>query len=94
MPQKIKVTLVKSMNGRPEKHRKILEGMGLRKINKTIELQDTDMYADSLTILRDITVTIDGGYNCDYTGKSGITTINGNITVTTGTLILEDIILQ
>ncbi len=41
MSQMIKVTLVKSMNGRPEKHRKILRGMGLRKINKTIELQDT-----------------------------------------------------
>ena len=40
MPQKIKVTLVKSLNGRPEKHRKILQGMGLRKINRTIELQD------------------------------------------------------
>ena len=40
MPQTIKVTLVKSMNGRPEKHRKLLRGMGLRKINNTIELQD------------------------------------------------------
>lgn len=40
MPQMIKVTLVKSMNGRPEKHRKILRGMGLRKINNTIVLQD------------------------------------------------------
>lgn len=40
MPHMIKVTLVKSMNGRPEKHRKILRGMGLRKINNTIELQD------------------------------------------------------
>jgi large subunit ribosomal protein L30 len=40
MPQMIKVTLVKSMNGRPEKHRKILRGMGLKKINNTIKLQD------------------------------------------------------
>jgi PKD repeat protein len=60
----------------------------------TIELQDTDMYADSLNISRDVTVTIDGGYNCDYTGSSGMTTINGNITITTGTLILGDIIIQ
>ena len=41
MSQMIKVTLVNSMNGRPEKHRRILRGMGLRKINNTIELQDT-----------------------------------------------------
>jgi large subunit ribosomal protein L30 len=37
----IKITMVKSMNGRPEKHRKILRGMGLTKLNKTVELEDT-----------------------------------------------------
>lgn len=37
----LKVTLVKSMIGRPEKHRRVLRGMGLTKINRTVELQDT-----------------------------------------------------
>ena len=37
----LKITLVKSMIGRPEKHRKVLRGMGLTKLNKTVELQDT-----------------------------------------------------
>jgi len=37
----LKITLVKSMNGRPEKHRKVLRGMGLTKLNKTVELEDT-----------------------------------------------------
>jgi large subunit ribosomal protein L30 len=37
----LKVTLVKSMIGRPEKHRKVLRGMGLTKINRTVELKDT-----------------------------------------------------
>ncbi len=37
----LKVTLVRSMIGRPEKHRKILRGMGLRKLNRTVLLQDT-----------------------------------------------------
>jgi large subunit ribosomal protein L30 len=41
MPGMIKITLVKSMNGRPEKHRKVLRGMGLTKLNKTVELEDT-----------------------------------------------------
>ena len=41
MSSKIKVTLVKSMIGRPEKHRKILRGLGLRKLNKTISLENT-----------------------------------------------------
>lgn len=37
----VKVTLVKSMIGRPEKHRRVLRGMGLTKLNKTVVLQDT-----------------------------------------------------
>jgi large subunit ribosomal protein L30 len=37
----IKITLVKSMIGRPEKHRKVLRGMGLTKLNRTVELQNT-----------------------------------------------------
>ena len=41
MTQRLKVTLVKSMIGRVDKHRKVLRGMGLTKINKTVELNDT-----------------------------------------------------
>ena len=37
----LKITLIKSMIGRPEKHRKVLRGMGLTKLNKTVELQNT-----------------------------------------------------
>jgi large subunit ribosomal protein L30 len=41
MAGKLNVTLVKSMIGRPEKHRKVLRGMGLTRINKTVQLEDT-----------------------------------------------------
>lgn len=41
MSEKLEITLVKSMIGRPEKHRKVLRGMGLTKMNKTVELEDT-----------------------------------------------------
>jgi len=41
MAQKLKITLVKSMIGRPEKHRKVLRGMGLTKLNRMVELDDT-----------------------------------------------------
>jgi large subunit ribosomal protein L30 len=37
----LKISLVKSMVGRPEKHRKVLRGMGLTKLNRTVELEDT-----------------------------------------------------
>ena len=40
MAGKLKVTLVKSMIGRPEKHRKVLRGMGLTRINRTVVLKD------------------------------------------------------
>jgi len=41
MADKLKITLVKSMIGRPEKHRKVLRGMGFRKMNRTVQLEDT-----------------------------------------------------
>ncbi|MBN1931153.1 MAG: 50S ribosomal protein L30 [Desulfobacterales bacterium] len=37
----LKITLIKSMIGKPEKQRNILRGMGLKKLNKSVELQDT-----------------------------------------------------
>ncbi len=37
----VKVTLIKSMIGRPEKHRRVLRGMGLTKLNRTVVLKDT-----------------------------------------------------
>jgi large subunit ribosomal protein L30 len=41
MAKEIKVTLVRSMAGRPEKHRKILRALGLTRVNKTVKLYDT-----------------------------------------------------
>jgi large subunit ribosomal protein L30 len=41
MGAKLKVTLVKSMIGRPEKHRKVLRGMGLTRVSRAVELNDT-----------------------------------------------------
>jgi len=41
MSGKINITLKKSMVGRPEKHRKVLHGMGLTRINKTVQLENT-----------------------------------------------------
>lgn len=41
MAKKIRVKLVRSGIGRPEKHRKILKSLGLTKLNKVVELYDT-----------------------------------------------------
>jgi len=37
----LKIKMVKSEIGRPEKQRKILHGMGLTKLNRTVTLADT-----------------------------------------------------
>ena len=37
----MKVTLIRSYIGRPEKQRKVLRGMGLLKMNRTVLLADT-----------------------------------------------------
>lgn len=41
MGQKLKITLVKSYIGRPEKQRKVLRGMGLTRLNRAVLLMDT-----------------------------------------------------
>ena len=41
MGKMLRITKVKSVIGRPEKQRKILKGMGLTKLNKTVTLSDT-----------------------------------------------------
>lgn len=41
MGKMLKITKVKSVIGRPEKQRKVLKGMGLTKLNKTVTLVDT-----------------------------------------------------
>ena len=38
---KVKVTLLKSKNGRLKKHRACVEGLGLRRINHTVVVDDT-----------------------------------------------------
>jgi len=40
-PAKIRVTLVRSMNGTIGKHRETVRGLGLRRMHHTVELEDT-----------------------------------------------------
>lgn len=40
MAEKLKITLVKSTIGAIPKHRKTVEALGLKKLNKTVEMPD------------------------------------------------------
>lgn len=42
MANKLKITLVKSPIGAVPKHRKTVEALGLKKVNKTVEMPDND----------------------------------------------------
>ncbi|MBN2495147.1 MAG: 50S ribosomal protein L30 [Deltaproteobacteria bacterium] len=41
MAGKLRITVVKSRIGRTEHQRRILDGLGLKKTNQTVELEDT-----------------------------------------------------
>ena len=45
MADKLKVTLVKSPIGCVPKHRRTVEALGLKKVNKTVELPDNAQFA-------------------------------------------------
>jgi hypothetical protein len=40
------------------------------------------------------TVTIKGGYDCNYSARSGSTTINGTLTISNGSVSIEDVVVQ
>ena len=42
MADKLKITLVKSTIGAKPKHKKTVEALGLRKLNKTVEMPNND----------------------------------------------------
>ena len=41
MPAEFKITLVRSHIGQPAKHKAVLQGLGLTRLNKTVTLKDT-----------------------------------------------------
>ena len=46
MAGKLKITLVKSTIGAIPKHRKTVEALGLRKLNKSVEMPDNESVRD------------------------------------------------
>lgn len=40
-PKKIKITQVRSLNGRKPDHRATISGLGLRRMHHTVEVEDT-----------------------------------------------------
>lgn len=51
-------------------------------------------FSGDFNVNRNIAVTLDGGYSCDYTSKTGSTVIKGNLTITNGALVVDDLVIS
>jgi hypothetical protein len=54
----------------------------------SIKMQVMDL-RENLDLHRNISVTLKGGYGCDYSSRPGYTTIHGDLIVSGGTVIVE-----
>lgn len=51
-------------------------------------------YIENLVFDRNISVTIKGGYDCNYSTNSQSSAVDGNMTISNGTVIIDNLILQ
>lgn len=59
-PELIKVTLVRSVIGRPPDQRTTVASLGLRRVNQTVEVADTPSTRGMLTKVRHLVVVEEG----------------------------------
>ncbi|HDH11382.1 MAG TPA: hypothetical protein ENG83_04150 [Nitrospirae bacterium] len=50
-------------------------------------------FTENLNFNRNISVTLEGGYDCNYSAIIGNTTLNGNMTISNGTITTENLII-
>ncbi len=55
----VKVKQIRSITGRPEKHRRIVQGLGLRRINHVRELIDTPNVRGMITKVQHLVEVVD-----------------------------------
>ena len=58
--------------------------------NKKIEMQAATFIED-LDLARNISVMLQGGYECGYLSNPGWTTVHGRLTITDGSVTLENV---
>jgi YD repeat-containing protein len=59
----------------------------------TIQAQALDFIED-LNLDIDKSVTVDGGYDCNYSTNGGMSAIDGTLTISNGTVTIENLIIQ
>jgi len=56
-------------------------------------IQET-ILTESPTTLQDISLSLVGGYSCDYSMNPRFSIVNGTMTISHGTVTIENIIIQ
>ena len=51
-------------------------------------------FNENLNLNRNISVTLKGGYDCSYTSNPQFGTINGMLTISDGTVIVENLVIK
>jgi hypothetical protein len=51
-------------------------------------------FTETLSLNRPVTVRLLGGYNIDYTTQTGVTTINGTLTIAKGSLEVDRVVIR
>ena len=54
----------------------------------------SDIFSEDIHIDRDISITLQGGFDCTYYNNNGVTTLEGSITISNGTVTLEGFVIK
>jgi C1A family cysteine protease/PKD repeat protein len=60
---------------------------------ETIRIHETTL-TESPNNTRDVSVALSGGYSCDYSINPGFTTVHGTLTISQGTVAIDNLIIQ
>ncbi len=63
-------------------------------INNDVIKSHEEELVENLILDMDKTVTLAGGYSCDYSGNTGMTTLKGSVEVLSGTVIIENFVIE
>lgn len=58
-----------------------------------IQLQDV-IFSEDIQIDRDVSITLQGGYDCTYYSNIGRTTLEGSMTISNGTVTIERLVIE
>jgi subtilisin family serine protease len=61
---------------------------------QSILAEATTLPLDNVTLTNDISFFLKGGYDCSFSANPGFTTITGSLTVSGGTVYIENLIIK